>query len=328
MRFKTFIDLFCGIGGFRVALQNSGLSCVSSCDSNKRVRDAYFKNFNSLPMGDIFKLSPNYFKQHDVLCAGFPCQPFSVSGRRLGLEDKRGTVFFKIIEIAKHHQPKIILLENVLHLKIIEKGALLKKMMGLLESIGYTVHTSVLNASHFGVPQSRKRLYFVCLKKGENLKYNEPPPTYKKIFLSSILDKFPEKATKINQSHNVFIDRSKQPELLKPVRIGCINNKNYQGYRVYSTAGHAVTIMANGGGLGAKTGLYFTGTEVRALSVLEVKRVMGFPDNHYVDPVRTEALRQLGNAVIPKMVEVVYRGIYEQKRKSCSSFRKEKRTST
>lgn len=307
-----FIDLFCGIGGFRVALEKQGLECVFSCDIDEPAKKAYQKNFGELPSGDITELNEKEIPKHDILCAGFPCQSFSISGKQGAMEDNRGRLFYEIVRIARYHQPYVMLLENVKNILSVDGGKVIKTIETKLDEIGYRMDLSILNASHFGVPQARERVYFVCLRKdvisGKDfaLKYKSPKPNNKQIFLEDILEK------KVNES--LFIDRediviSKETveHQLKPIRIGIVN-KGGQGERIYSPLGHAITQSAYGGGIGAKTGLYLIDDRVRRLSINESKKVMGFPIFHYVSD-GVQGYQQLGNAVIPDMISHVYNSI-------------------
>lgn len=159
-------DLFCGIGGFRVALEKEGMKCVLSCDIDKNVREAYYQNFQDRPRGDITKINVTEIPDHDILCAGFPCQPFSIAGNRKGLNDiNNGRLFDEIIRIAKAKEPSVMLLENVKNILSIDNGNVVKTMEAKLNEIGYKVKKHVLNASYFGIPQARDRVYFVCLRK-------------------------------------------------------------------------------------------------------------------------------------------------------------------
>ena len=125
---------------------------------------------------------------HDILCAGFPCQSFSISGNHTGFKDNRGLLFYDIVRIAAYHKPPLLLLENVRNILTIDKGNVLRTIRKELEGIGYTVYYSLLNASYYGIPQSRSRVYFTCLRKGTGLKFQEPPRTYEPIFLRDVLD--------------------------------------------------------------------------------------------------------------------------------------------
>jgi len=306
MNYK-FIDLFCGIGGFRLALEKRGLECVFSSDIDTYAQEAYKQNFGEKPSGDITKISEKNIPHHDILCGGFPCQPFSISGKMEGTTDPRGKLFFEIVRIAKYHKPKIMLLENVKNILTIDNGNVIRTIEKELKDIGYVLHKHLLNASFFGVPQSRERVYFVAIK-GKNIQYEPPKETLEKVFLNDVMEK--------NVDKNFFIDRDdiciqkSENEIknkLEPIRIGIVN-KGGQGERIYSTKGHAITQSAYGGGVGARTGLYQTSHGIRKLTMNECKLVMGFPRKHIVSS-GLQGYKQLGNAVVPNMIGYVFDGI-------------------
>ena len=139
----TFIDLFSGIGGFHLALNSFGAKCVFASDYDKDAQKVYEYNFKLKPYGDITKIESEEIPKHDILCAGFPCQSFSISGNQKGFDDTRGTLFFDIVRIANYHKPKILILENVKNLKTHDKGKTLKTIISKLESIGYNVNYNV-----------------------------------------------------------------------------------------------------------------------------------------------------------------------------------------
>ena len=157
-----FIDLFCGIGGFRVALEKEGMECVFSCDIDHHARQAYKENFAEEPNGDITVVRSEDIPQHDIMCAGFPCQSFSQSGKMGGLDDPRGRLFFEIIRLAKYHKPKILLLENVKNIITNDNGKVIDRIQKSLEEIGYLVHYHILNASDIW-HSSKKRASLFCL---------------------------------------------------------------------------------------------------------------------------------------------------------------------
>lgn len=307
---RTFIDLFCGIGGFRIALEKKGLKCVFSSEIDPHAQEAYFNNFGEKPAGDITKIPAEEIPKHDILCAGFPCQSFSAAGKRGGLEDTRGELFYEIIRIAQYHKPLVMILENVKNIVSMDGGKTIKTIQTKLDEIGYNVHIHVLNASNFGVPQARERVYFACLRKDtetkDKLKYKEPRETLKQVYLENILEKEVKASLYINRQ-DISITEKPTENQLKPIRVGIVG-KGGQGERIYSPKGHAITLSAYGGGVGAKTGLYLDNDRIRRLSITEAKRVMGFGDSHYVSN-GTQGYQQLGNAVIPKMVEHVYKNI-------------------
>lgn len=306
---KTFIDLFSGIGGFRIALEKYGLSCVFSCDIDPSVREVYKLNFGETPFGDISSISEKNIPSHDILCAGFPCQPFSIAGKRKGMSVPDGMLFYHIVRIANYHKPKLILLENVKNLLKVQEGKAFQNMQKELRNLGYEVFFKVLNSSHYGIPQSRQRLYIVCLKQEMSLNFEFPPPSLEQIYLENILEKKIDESLIIHRN-DINIERIAENRSLKPIRVGFVN-KGGQGERIYSPLGHAVTISAFGGGVGARTGLYSTDQGIRRLSINECKKLMGFPENHILSK-NLKGYQQLGNAVIPKMISTIYNSIGER----------------
>ena len=185
-----FIDLFAGIGGFHQAMVSYGAKCVFASEWDKNATQTYEANYNIKPYGDITEINEKDIPEHDVLCGGFPCQAFSVSGRQKGFDDSRGTLFFDIVRIAKYHKPKLIFLENVKNFEIHNGGNTLKVVVRTLSELGYEVSYKILNASNFGLPQNRKRIFFVCFRKDIVLdKFEFPNPTNEKVSLIDILEK-------------------------------------------------------------------------------------------------------------------------------------------
>ena len=320
----TFIDLFAGIGGFRLALERHGLPCVFSSEIDDYARKAYWANFAEYPAGDITAIDAKDVPAHDVLCAGFPCQSFSLSGFRQGLKDERGELFFEISRIARHHKPSVLLLENVEGLTNIDGGKILERIVGELKAIGYAVHYDVLNASFYGIPQARKRLYFVCLHKNSGLTYKPPLPTYEEVYLKDVLedavaDEFYIKETDITWRQD------NQLTLEGGLKLG-LNLAGYTGdqwlksadsgrqkRRIHYPNGHAATLTTQADYSGNHSGRYAVKKGVRKLTPLECKRIMGFPDDFILgdpEPFSNEQqYKLLGNAVIPKMIELIYGGI-------------------
>ena len=159
-----FIDLFAGIGGFRYALESLGCTCVFSSEWDKFCEMSYTLNFKETPHGDITKIDEKDIPKFDILCAGFPCQPFSISGNQKGFGDTRGTLFFDIARIVKYHKPKVILLENVKNLKAHNGGATFNVISTVLKNLNYNIYYKVLNAKNFGLPQNRERIAIVCIR--------------------------------------------------------------------------------------------------------------------------------------------------------------------
>ena len=302
-----FIDLFCGIGGFRVALQKQGHECVWACDIDGKVREAYKANYGDTPAGDIRNIDVNHIPPHDILCAGFPCQSFSLAGSRKGVDDPRGRLFYEIIRIAQKHKPLIMLLENVKNILTINNKSVISMIKREIEGVNYDIQYHLCNASYYGIPQKRERVYFVCLRKGEGLNYKRPKETYKKKYLEHVVIAKELCKDLVIDRTDMHIDIEPKENELKPIRIGAVNKGN-QGERIYSVKGHSITISATSGGAGAKTGLYFVDGQVRRLHVQECKQLMGFPKRHKVSDGH-EGYKQLGNAVMPPMIESVFNAI-------------------
>jgi len=306
---NTFIDLFAGIGGFRLALESFGLKCVFSSEWDKHAQKTYEINFGELPKGDITKIEESEIPPHDILCAGFPCQAFSISGKQKGFEDSRGTLFFDIARIAKYHKPKIIFLENVKNLERHDKGKTFKVISNILDGIGYKVFHKVLNASEYGSPTARKRIYIVGFRKDLNISYFDfPLPTHEKVYLKDLLEHDAENSKYvINRKDIRYTKDVNQLPQLKPIQIGKINSGG-QGERIYSIEGHAPAITAYGGGVAAKTGAYLIDGKVRKLSPRECARVMGFPDSFKIPVTDAQAYKQFGNSVVvPVLIRIAGR---------------------
>ena len=222
-----FFDLFAGIGGFRLGMERAGHECIGSCEWDKHARETYKKNFGSYPEYDDAKdLHPQSLPYFDVLCAGFPCQAFSIAGKRMGFEDTRGTIFFEIARIAKEKRPPYLFLENVKGLLSHDKGRTFDTIISTLDEMGYDAEWQVLNSKYF-VPQNRERIFIVGHSRNRRTR---------KIFPLGDFDKETDKQ--------------------KLKKIGLIGKKDTQSHRVYSTDGISQTLASGAGGLGAKTGLY------------------------------------------------------------------------
>jgi DNA (cytosine-5)-methyltransferase 1 len=159
-----FIDLFCGIGSFHYSFKKLNWECVMSCDIDRAVKETYKENYGITPLGDITKIEPNNIPTYDIICAGFPCQPFSQCGQHKGFEDKRGTLFFHIMKFVEHHKPKIIILENVQGLLNHDEGKTFERIKCDIKAANYSITFKVLKCSDYGLPQMRKRLIIVGVR--------------------------------------------------------------------------------------------------------------------------------------------------------------------
>jgi len=303
---QTFIDLFCGIGGFHLALSSYGARCVFSSEIDGAACDVYQKNFGVRPAGDIRKIRSNQIPKHDILCAGFPCQAFSISGKLDGFKDPNGKLFFEVIRIAKYHKPKMIMLENVKNIQTHNDGKTLKRISEELNKIGYKPFSKVLNATNFGVPQARKRLYIVAFR--DDLNINDFAFPERKGKVKSLEDILIEQDTKkyiITREYKLDLDieraTKKSSEL---VRIGKIG-KGRQGERIYSAKGQSITLSSQGGGLGGKTGMYYVNGNVRKLTPRECAHLMGFPNKYKISELESECYKQFGNSVVVNVLQEI-----------------------
>lgn len=314
----TYIDLFAGIGGFHMAMKYFGAECVFASEWDKHAQTTYLENHGIMPEGDITKIDAEDIPAHDILCAGFPCQPFSISGKQKGFEDTRGTLFFDIARITKYHMPKVLFLENVRNFASHDNGNTLKVVRETLNEIGYNLWYQVLNASHFGLPQNRERIYMIAVRKDIPLtEFQFPEPTYEQVMLKEIILPDEETNAYVIERDDMTIDTSKIPEPslfneypLKPIRIGTIN-KGGQGERIYSEYGHAVTLSAHGGGPGSKTGCYFINGRVRKLAPRECARVQGFPDDFKIPVSDAQAWKQFGNSVPLNVLQHILKSLVD-----------------
>lgn len=308
----TFIDLFAGIGGFHLALASYGAKCIFASEWDKHAADTYFKNHGVRPQGDITKIKEEEIPAHDILCGGFPCQAFSISGKQKGFEDTRGTLFFDIARIASYHKPKALFLENVKNLAKHDGGKTLAVILTSLEDLGYNAYSKVLNASRFGLPQNRERIYIVALRKDiDTGDFRFPQPLDVTVSLSEVLEKNPADA-KVVDREDLVITKNYLPEDFlpggkaksnNPLQIGKVN-KGGQGERVYHPLGHSITLSAYGGGVGSKTGLYAIDGQIRKLSPRECARLQGFPDDFILDKPN-HAYKQFGNSVSVNVLQAI-----------------------
>ncbi len=309
MRKISFIDLFCGIGGFRSALASVRAECVFSSDMDPHVQEIYQMNWGEKPKGDITQIDAGDIPEHDLLCAGFPCQSFSISGNRGGFSDARGTMLYEILRIVRHHNPGILLLENVKNYLTHDNGRTLKKTIQLLADSGYRVFYSLLNSSRYGVPQKRERVYFVCFREDLGVSdFQFPEPTDEDVAVEDIL--LPSEDPRLSElviKRSDLVLKKEFPvgRANRLLRIGMVG-KGGQGERVYSPKGHAITLSAFGGGIGAKTGMYLIDNQIRRLHPEECRSLMGFPKGFKLHERRNVCYKQFGNSVTVPVVSKIF----------------------
>ena len=322
-KFK-FIDLFAGIGGFRIAMQNLGGKCVFTSEWDKEAKRTYRANFGEVPFGDITKEEtkkyiPNDF---DILCAGFPCQAFSIAGRRGGFDDTRGTLFFDVAEIIKRKQPKAFFLENVKGLRGHDKGKTLETILNVLRNdLNYFVpQPQIINARHFGVPQNRERIYIVGFRKDLGItEFNYPEPIKKKIGFKDIREKKPV-ATRYYLSNQYL-------STLYAHKARHASKGNGFGYEIIPNNGVANAIVV--GGMGKERNLVidpritdFTPETkikggvnregVRKMTPREWARLQGFPDDFVIPVADASAYKQFGNSVAIPAIQATAQKIIEK----------------
>ena len=301
-----FIDLFCGIGGFHLALSSYGAKCVFASDINKEASEIYEQNFTIKPHGDIRKIHAKDIPSHDILCAGFPCQAFSISGNMNGFADADGKLFFETLRIIKYHKPKLIILENVRNLVSHNGGETIKVIEDRLKKSGYDVFRKVLCSNEFSVPQVRYRVYIVAFRCDLNVKnFLFPEKKGKMKCLNDILEKNIDEKYYIKKEYTInecnIIKKSN-----KLIRIGYVG-QGRQGERIYSPMGQSTTLSSQGGGIGGKTGMYLIDNKVRKLTPRECARLMGFPDRFKIAKSDNECYKQFGNSVVVNVIQEIVR---------------------
>lgn len=309
----TFIDLFAGLGGFRLALESLGAQCVYSNEWDKPAQEVYASNFGDTPEGDITQVDENTIPDHDILCAGFPCQAFSISGKQHGFEDSRGTLFFDVARIVKAKRPKIVFMENVKNFATHDNGRTLDVVKGTMEELGYKFFQKVLNAVDYGVPQKRERIYMVCFRDDLGItefKYPKPFPLTKHVEDFLLDDETLVESLYVNRPDTYFRDVEDNKYSNSPIRLGTVN-KGGQGERIYSIKGIAITLSAYGGGVFAKTGGYLINGKTRKLHPRECARIMGYPDSYKISKSMNQAYKQFGNSVVIDVLQLIAKQIGE-----------------
>lgn len=311
----SFIDLFAGIGGFRLALEDFGGTCVFSSEWDGNSQDVYLKNFGELPHGDITKIKEKDIPEHDILCAGFPCQAFSISGKRLGFKDIRGTLFFDVARIAKYHKPDVLFLENVKNFAKHDNGKTLKSILNVLDDIGYKPFFEILKSSDYGLPQARERIYVVAFKKNLGVKNFDFPNQISGVkVVKDILEneQILSKKYYINRPDiKIYGNEKKVIDPRKPLQIGKLNNGG-QGERVYSIYASGITLSAYGGGAASKTGAYLVNGKIRKLTPKECARMQGFPEDYMLPENRNIAYKQFGDSVSVPVLRAIFAKIIEK----------------
>lgn len=337
----TFIDLFAGIGGFRIAMQNLGGKCVYSSEWDKQAQKTYLANFGEVPFGDITKETTKQYipDSFDVLCAGFPCQAFSLAGKKRGFEETRGTLFFDVAEIIRRKRPKAFFLENVKGLKIHDKGKTLDTILNVLRNdLDYYVpDPEIVNAMNFGVPQHRERIYIVGFRKDLSVNeftYPEPTDTTKKFIDIREKDVVSAKYYLSTQYQKTLYEHKKRHE----------SKGNGFGYEIIPDDGVANAIVV--GGMGRERNIVIDNrlkdftpvTNIkgeinhdgwRRMTPREWARLQGFPDSFIIAVADASAYKQFGNSVavpaIQATAEQIIKRLNFNNTKSYGIIRKQRR---
>jgi len=304
----TFIDLFAGIGGMRIAYEKAGAHCVYSNEWNKYSQQTYFANFGEQPDGDITKVNAESIPDHDILVAGFPCQPFSIAGvskkqslgRATGFEDKtQGTLFFDVCRILKAKRPKAFMLENVKNLKSHDRGRTFKIIMESLEELNYEVFYAILDGQNY-VPQHRERILIVGfdrLRYGSGIPFTfDLTPASPKPLIRDILDTAPDDRYTLSDKLWGYL----QNYAAKHKAAG-----NGFGYGIADPNGIARTLSARYYKDGSEILIAQTGKNPRRLTPRECARLMGFPENFKIPVSDTQAYKQFGNSVVVPLMSNV-----------------------
>lgn len=321
-----FIDLFAGIGGFRLALQNLGGKCIFTSEWDKFAKKTYRANFGETPFGDITKESTKSFipDEFNVLCGGFPCQPFSHAGLKKGFEDTRGTLFFDVADIINRKKENgnpidVIFLENVKGLKNHDKGKTLKTIVKTLNTLGYEVKTETLNSRNFGIPQNRERIFIVAWLKDKNREFNFPlginekeEIIYQKEDLinikttkvGDILIKNPEEKYTISDRLYAGHIRRRKEHKEKGNGFGFSSvNENSQ---------YTSTISARYYKDGSEILIEQKDLNPRKLTPREAAKLQGYPDNFIIPVSDNQAYKQFGNSVSVPVIQTVFNEIKKQ----------------
>jgi DNA (cytosine-5)-methyltransferase 1 len=311
------IDLFAGIGGIRLGFeQTKSVKNIFSAEIDKYACQTYEENFGDNPQNDITKIDEKTLPDFDILLAGFPCQAFSIAGKKGGFEDTRGTLFFDVARIIKEKQPKAFLLENVKGLTHHEKGKTLKTILNVLEQdLGYTVHTQLLNAKDFGVPQKRERIYIVGFKKKIDFKFPKPIKLRKTI--QSILEKnvVSSKYYLSNTYLNTLIKHKARHK----------EKGNGFGYEIVDEIANTLVV----GGMGRERNLVYddrltdftpkTNIKgeinrefIRKMTPREWAELQGFPASYKIPVSDAQAYKQFGNSVSVPVINAIAKLVIEK----------------
>lgn len=318
----TFIDLFCGIGGFRIAFESVGGKCVFSSDIDKYACETYKANFNEYPLSDITKVDEKEIPDFDILCAGFPCQPFSIGGLRKGFQDTRGTLFFDIERIIREKRPKAFILENVKGLVSHDKGKTLDVIINKLanrvngnenisklnDCLNYDVHYKVINSKEFGVPQNRERIYIIGFDKRIDFKF---PNGNKEKKLTDVLDNTVENNTispTLESNIETHLENHKKYIEIKDLEylLAYEVRKSRSTFRFDNLSPTLTAKMGTGG-----NNVPVLVNQKRKLTTKECLKIQGYPNNYKIRPNYSQSYKQIGNSVSVPVIKALAKEIVD-----------------
>lgn len=297
------VDLFAGIGGIRLGFSRAfkdSLEFVFSSEIDKYAQITYSVNFGDMPFGDITKIDEKTIPGHDIILAGFPCQAFSIAGKRAGFNDTRGTLFFDVLRIAKFHMPQVIFLENVKGFVGHDKGKTFRVVKESLEELGYKVFSEVLNAKNFGVPQNRERIYIIAFLDND-IDFVFPKPMDCGVKVGDILESNVDE--KYTISDRLWEGHKKRKEMHRAKGNGF-------GYSLFDKdSSYTSTISARYYKDGSEILIQQNGKNPRKITPREAARLQGFDEKFKIVVSDTQAYRQFGNSVSVPVVEAIAREI-------------------
>ena len=307
-------SLFSGIGGFDLAARNLGHEIIGACEIDKYARYVYAKHFPGVPIyQDATKINPDNLPDFDILVAGFPCQSFSIAGKRRGFDDTRGTLFFEIARIAQKKRPQYMLLENVKGLLSHERGKTIREIYRVLDELGYDTESRIINTKDF-LPQNRERIFIIATLRGTSTREIFPLRESIKINNKSRLQTEKERKRIQNQTSGTIDANYHKGEGSRTMIV--THQSKFQQNRIYNPKEISQTLSSNGGGWGAKTGIYNIKQRVRRLTPTECSRLQGFSDNYTEGISDTQRYRCLGNAVTVPVVQYILSHITRQTKDS------------
>ncbi|OQC45104.1 MAG: Modification methylase HhaI [Bacteroidetes bacterium ADurb.Bin028] len=303
MNFK-FIDLFSGMGGFRIAFEKLGGKCVFSSDIDRYAQETYFINFGDIPHGDITKIDAKDIPEHDILCAGFPCQAFSIAGKRLGFEDTRGTLFFDVARILKEKKPKAFILENVRGLVNHDGGKTLEVILSTLKEIGYSYKYAILNAKDYNVPQNRERWYCIGVRSDLGLdieKFSFPEKKELTNVLSKIIETCEDKEYQVSDRCWENIEKFvKEKEIKISPSTLAYDIRPSRCHFVKGDVSNCLTAKMGTGGNNVPVVI----SQRRKLTERECLRLMGYPNTYKVKK-GFQTYKQIGNSVVVPVISEI-----------------------